>query len=121
MLFNLIVPGLNIDEGFVPCHIISQENTVGSSIKDSSDWFVGLLACCVPDLHFDNFVFHFDTERAELNTNGDLVFCLKLIVHDSLHKTRLANPSVANDDEFEHVIVLVLQGFVGNMFTRLLF
>ena len=70
----------------------------------------------VPDLQFDDFAVHFEAERAELHAYRDLVLLFELVVHDSLHQTTLAHTGVADDDQFEQV-VLGAQRFVGDDFV----
>ena len=59
----------------------------------------------IPDLKFDDLIVDFETERAELYTNCDLMFCLELIVHDTLHQGWFADSSVSNYDKLEQVIL----------------
>ena len=67
---------------------------------------------CVPDLELDNFVIDFQTVRSELDPDRYLMFCFELVVHHSLHQTRLADTRVTNDDQLEKMI-LVSDSLVG--------
>ena len=42
-----------------------------TSIEDLCDRSEVLLASCVPDLEFNNFVLYFDQVKIELNADGD--------------------------------------------------
>ena len=59
----------------------------------------------VPNLEFDDFVIDLKTVRAKLNADSDLMFLLELVVHDSLHEATLSDAGVADDDEFEEVVL----------------
>jgi hypothetical protein len=71
-------------------------------------------------LHLDYLVLDPQTIRAELHTDSDLVLGFEFIVHDSLHKARLANSRIPNNDQLEHVVMFLLQCLVGDMLVGLL-
>ena len=78
---------------------------------------------CVPDLELDNFLIDSESVAAELHANCDLMLLLKLIVHDALHQTRLAHAGVADDNQFEKVVLcwqrLVCQHLKWDLFDLL--
>jgi len=76
----------------------------------------------IPNLQFDDVVIDSETIWAEFNTNSNLMFLLKLIIHNSFHEATLANTSVANDDQLKQVILgsesLVSDNFEGHLFNK---
>ena len=73
MLFDLHEPFLHICKGFFASDVVAEEDAISAAIKDARDAPERLLARCVPDLELYNLVVDFDYERAELNTNSNLV------------------------------------------------
>ena len=120
VLFDFFVPLGQIIKSLIASDIVSKEHTVRTSVEYSGYWLVRFLAGGIPDLHLDDLVFDTETIGAELHSDGDLVLSLEFIVHNSLHQATLADTSVANNDEFEHVVVLLLQRFVRDVFEGLL-
>ena len=59
----------------------------------------------VPNLQLDNLIVDSESVGAELNTNGNLMLLLELVVHDSLHEAGLAHSSVSNDNQLEEVVL----------------
>ena len=43
----------------------------------------------------------------------------ELIIHHSFHQTGLAHTRITNDNQFEHVVVFLLQCFVSDVFVGL--
>ena len=52
----------------------------------------------IPNLELDDFVVNFETIRAELYANCDLVLFFELVVHNSLHQATLPDACVSDDD-----------------------
>ena len=63
------------------------------------------LTYSVPDLQLDNLIVDSESVGTELNTNGNLMLLLELVVHDSLHEARLAYSSVSDDNQLEQVVL----------------
>ena len=63
------------------------------------------LTYSVPDLQLDNLIVDSESVGTELNTNGNLMLLLELVVHDSLHEAGLAHSSVSNDNQLEEVVL----------------
>ena len=120
MLLDFFEPVGEGIESLLARNVVGQEDAVRATVENTGDGLVGLLASSVPNLHFDKFVFETQPVGAELDANGDLVLGLELVVHDPLHEARLAHARVPNNNEFEHVVVLLLQRFVTNMLEWLL-
>ena len=59
----------------------------------------------VPDLQLDNLIVDSESVGAELNSNGNLMLLLELVVHDSLHEAGLAHSSVPNNNQLEEVVL----------------
>ena len=105
MLLDFLQPVYSIDEGLVSSDIVSQEDTVSSSVEDPGDTLEGLLACSVPYLKLDNLIRDGPSEGPKLNTNSDLMLSLELIVLYSAHQATLAHSSVTNYNQLEQVIL----------------
>ena len=60
---------------------------------------------CVPDLQLDDFLVNQEAIRSELDTDCNLVLLLELVVHDSLHQTRLADTSISDNDQLKQVVL----------------
>ena len=115
MLLDLVEPFLQVDKSLVPSHIISQKHDVGTPVENASHRLIRLLSCSVPYLHLHNFVVNSNAVATELHPDGHLVLSLELIVHHPLHQTRLTNPSVTDDDQLEHMVMVLLQNSVGDV------
>ena len=105
MLLYFLKPVNSVDKGLVSSDIISQENTVSSSVENTSYTLERLLASGVPDLKLNNFILDRASERTKLYSDGDLMFSLELIVLDSAHQTTLTDTSISNDDQFKEVVL----------------
>ena len=115
MLLYVLQPLGKWHKCLVSRDVISQEYALSSSVEYSSDWFEWFLSCRVPNLHFNNFSIYTNAIWSKLYSNCNLMLLPKLIVHHSLHETWFSNTSVTNNNEFEHMIVFLLNGFVSNM------
>ena len=91
-----------------------------SSIENPRDRLVRFLARRIPYLHLDYLVLNAQAIRAELDTDSNLVLRFEFIVHYSLHEARLSNTRIADNDQLKHVVVLLLQGLVGDVLVGLL-
>ena len=105
MFLYFLKPVNSVNKGLVSSDIISQENTVRSSIENTSDTFERLLASSVPDLKLDNFILDRASKRTKLYSDGDLMLSLELVVLDSAHQTTLTDTSISNDDQFKEVVL----------------
>ena len=74
---------------------------MGTTIKNTSHALEGLLASSVPNLQLNHFVLYFDSKGAKFDSYCHLMLRLELIVHHSLHQTRLSNAGVSNDNKFK--------------------
>ena len=59
----------------------------------------------IPYLQLDDLVIYLHAEGTKFNSNGNLMFLFKLIIHYSLHKARFTNTSVSNNDQFKKMIL----------------
>lgn len=91
-----------------------------TSIENPCNRLVRFLAGRIPYLHLDYLVLDAQAIRAELDTDSNLVLRFEFIVHYSLHEARLSDARIADNDQLEHVVVLLLQSFVGDVLVRLL-
>ena len=101
VLLDFLEPVDSVHKSLISGNIVSQEYAVSSSVEDSSDTLERLLACSVPDLKLNNFVLDGTSERTELDSNGDLMFSLELVVLHSAHQATFANTCVTNYNQFE--------------------
>ena len=91
MLFYFLEPFEDVNEGFLTSDVVSEENTMCTSIEDAGDRTEGLLAGGVPNLKLDYLIFNARDESSEFYTNGHLVLNFELIVHDSCKQTTLTD------------------------------
>ncbi len=93
------------------CNIVAQKYNIGAPVKDPSHRSERLLARRVPNLHLYNFAFYFYDECAELDSNSHLIF-FERAVHHSGQQVRLTHPCIADDNQFERIVdLLVLKVF----------
>ncbi len=69
---------------------VGQQYCMGSSVEDLSNRLEGFLSCRIPDLEFEDSLFHFDKQGSELNADCDLMIFRELVCGHSMHKTRLS-------------------------------
>lgn len=97
--------------------IVAQKHDIGAPVEHPRDRSERLLARRVPNLDLYNFAFNFDDKCAELHSNRHLVF-FKRAVHYSGQQVRLTDPCVANDNQLESIVDLlvlkVFDNFVSN-------
>ena len=79
---------------------------MGATVKNSRHRLEAFLAGRVPDLNFNHLIVYLQVKRAKLNANRHLVLLLEFIIHHSLHEARLSNSCVANDYQFEKMVML---------------
>lgn len=60
---------------------------------------------CVPNLKLDDLIVDSEAEAAELDANRHLMLTLELIIHNSLHKARLADAGISNNNQLEQVVL----------------
>ena len=56
MLLDFLKPVNSVDEGLISGDIVSQEDTMSSSVEDPGDTLEGLLTSSVPYLKLNNFI-----------------------------------------------------------------
>ena len=105
MLLHLAEPLRQVGECVLARHVICEEHAVSSSVKDARHRLERLLARRVPNLQLYHLVLDLEPKRAELHSDRNLVLRLELIVHHSLHQTRLPYTCVPDNDELEEVIL----------------
>lgn len=76
-------------------------------VKDLRDRLERLLPGSVPDLQLEYLLLDSHQESAELHAHGDLVVLHELVGGESVEQARLADCAVANDNEFEQVVLLL--------------
>ncbi len=91
MLLDLLKPVLHIVKGLLPGNVVTQEDAVGTSVKDSGNRTERLLARSVPYLQLHDLSIKLDHEGTEFDANRHLVLQLELVVHHSGKQTRLSN------------------------------
>ena len=91
MLFDFHKPLLNVCESLFAGDIVAEEDAVGASVENSSDWAEGLLSCSVPNLQLHDFVINLHDKAAELHTNCYLVLQLEVIVHYASQQAWFSN------------------------------
>lgn len=64
-------------KGFLSGDIVDEECTSCSSVVAASNAAKGFLACCVPDLEFELFVFYSNDTGAKLDSNGQVMYWSK--------------------------------------------
>ena len=110
MFLYFLKPVNSVNKSLVSSDIISQENTVRSSVENTSHtlerllitfWLGKILASGVPDLKLNNFILDRASKRTKLYSDGDLMLSLELVVLDSAHQTTLTYTSISNDNQFK--------------------
>ena len=101
MFLYFLKPVNSVNKSLVSSDIISQENTVRSSVENTSHTLERLLASSVPDLKLNNFILDRASKRTKLYSDGDLMLSLELVVLDSAHQTTLTDTSISNDNQFK--------------------
>lgn len=104
-------------KSFLSRDIIYKQRSNCTSIIRSSNGSKILLACSVPDLKFNIFVFNTYSLCSKFDSYGDIMGCPCLILDELQNNTWLTYSSVANDYEFEQIVVRIHWWFDNNIMT----
>ena len=72
---------------------------------------VPLLACCVPNLELDAFVVNFELSDSKVDSDCWQEALVEDIVGESAQDVGLSSATVADDQNFEDVVVLLVHRF----------
>lgn len=75
----------------IPCNIIDEKCSDGTSIVRASNWSKVFLACCIPDLQFEYLLINFYGFGCEFYSDGDIVFWVHFLFDELLNDARLAH------------------------------
>ena len=102
---DFIEPVFNMRKGFFPGNIIHEQGTDGTAVVGASDGSEILLTSCVPDLKLNILFLDRDCFSTELYSNSYIMSCAGFTLNKLEDDTRLADSSIADDDELEKVMV----------------
>ena len=105
MLADFVEPVGQVRKRLLSRDIVGEEDAMRTAVKDTRHRLEGLLPRGVPDLQLYYFFIYFEPERAEFDTDSNLVLHFEFIVHHSLHETTLAHSCVSNNDQLEQVVL----------------
>ena len=91
IILNLIKPTVQVHEAVHARQVVSEKNSVGTTVENLRDRLEALLPSCVPDLQLEGEVLHTNEKGAELYTNRHFVVLRELIVAHAVHEARLAD------------------------------
>lgn len=99
MLSELLHPFLNLLKGLSRHNFIHHNSPHGIPIVDRSNSIIFLLACCIPDGHFDCFfpIKHFKILFEIASIDGWLLIVIKLIFDVFQSHGSLTNPTYINE------------------------
>ena len=100
-------PGLNIQIALRFSHIIDNKYSTCSLIVDFTQGLVSLLASSVPECDFDVLVAHLHNLRQKFHPYRCLLTLVELVANIACGDVGFAGASRANDDYFEHLVVVV--------------
>ena len=95
-------------ESFLICDRIYQNDSSCPFVIGFSNSFKSLLACCIPNLHFDFDSVNGYSLDLEVNAYGGDVRHLIFFVDISEENVSFSNGTVPNDDQLHQVIILLL-------------
>jgi len=108
---DLFDPVGEIVEGPSFSNRVDKDDSSCSFIIRLSYSFEALLACSVPDLHFDVESIDWQDFYFEVYTNSGDVVEFELIVDETEKDVGFSDCSVSDDDEFDHVIIAFIRAF----------
>jgi len=104
---DFVEPLLDVVEGFVVCHVVDNDDSVGTAIVRRCDCAEAFLASGIPDLKLDGLSIELDGADFEINTDcGDVRLSVS-VVGESEKQTGLSDTGVSDEEEFEEVIAVV--------------
>ena len=91
-------------EGAGACEIEYHYYAESFTVVGGCDGSESFLACCVPDLCFDDHFVNYECFDCKLDTDGGLGVISKGILREFCKNVGLADSRVPNDDDLEHEI-----------------
>lgn len=67
---DFLKPLLDVCESVLVCHIVDDDDTVGSTVVRRRDGTESFLTCCVPDLKLDCLALELNCADLEVDANG---------------------------------------------------
>lgn len=107
LVLDFGVPTVHMLEGFQTGYIVSQEYSMGPSIKYLCNRLKILLACSIPNLKFDLALVYFKQQGTKFDANCDLMILHKLVGSNAMHQAWLTHAAVTNNDKLEQMIKLL--------------
>ena len=110
-LIDLLDPGRQIVEGAPLCDRVNEDDSCCALVIRLGDGFEALLACRVPDLHFDVESVDREDFDFEVYADGGDVVGFEVIVDEAEEDVGFSDCSVSDDDQFDHVVVAIVCAF----------
>ena len=101
-------PVLKTLESFSVIDWVYEYDSSSSFVISFGDSFESLLACSIPDLHFDFDAVDIDGFDFEIDTDGGDMSYFILFIGISEKNVSFANSGVSDDDNFDKVVILFL-------------
>ena len=95
-------------ESFSVIDWVYEYDSSSSFVISFGDSFESLLACSIPDLHFDFDAVDIDGFDFEIDTDGGDMSYFILFIGISEKNVSFANSGVSDDDNFDKVVILFL-------------
>ena len=108
MQFDLFDPVLNVIKTVSLIDSVSEDDTHGSSIISLGDCFELLLSGSIPNLQTDSVLANHDGFGFEVDADGGEVRCHKIVLAVFEEHVCLADPTIANNQQFDEAIVALI-------------
>ena len=105
MLVNLRQPRFHVLEGSFVGYIVHHDNSLRAAVVAARDAAEALLACGVPDLEFHGLAVQINDAGFKVDANCADVAVAVCVLRELGDQTRLADASVAYQQEFEYVVI----------------
>ena len=83
---NLVDPIAQILERLQPRDVVGEHDAVRTPVEDLGNAFETFLPGCVPDLHFQSFLFYFDHQSTEFYSDRNFVVLFEVIRRYAMHQ-----------------------------------
>ena len=98
---HLLKPLFQVQKCIQTRNVICQNHAMSSFVENLSDRFERLLACCIPNLKFEDLLLKLYHQRTEFHSYCHLMIFLELICSHSVHETTFSYCRIADNDELK--------------------
>ena len=108
VVVNFVEPPFDIGERLSVRHVVHDDDSVSASVISGSDGAESLLSGRVPDLQFNPFAVNGHRADFKVHSDGGDVVAAKRVIGESDQQRTLANSGIADDEQLEQVVVVLV-------------